>query len=343
MTTRVALVGAGRFGTLHLHAYQSLPAEIVAVCDPDHERLTVAQESFGVPAVYSTLQELFEHEPVDLVDIASDEASHAALTLQALAAGRSVFVEKPLSTSESDAEQIGAVARERGVPVIAGHVSRFGAGYQHLHNVLERGDLGRVQNLRFRRDFSRSWFAEFGRRAHPVWESGIHDIDLAIWYAGARCSQVYAVEQYTSGLHYPDTFVAVLTFTNGVVATIESAWLVPEAAPQTLDGALGLGGTIDATAELLGERGTATYRLAHDGLSVRTDTSTAHPELTLWPTVLGRVSGALVDELRYTIEVVDGSRANDVLPLDQTIESVRIAAAIQRSAQQGAPISLEAT
>lgn len=343
MTTRVALVGAGRFGTLHLHAYQSLPAEIVAVCDPDRERLTVAQESFNVPAVYSTFQELLEHEPVDLVDIVSEETSHADLTLQAIAAGRGVFVEKPLSISVDDAEQIGAVASERDIPVVVGHVSRFGAGYQHLRNVLDHNHLGRVQNLRFRRDFSRSWFADFGKRAHPVWESGIHDIDLAIWYAGARCSQVYAVEQYTSGLNYPDTFVAVLTFTNGVVATIESAWLVPEAAPQTLGGALELDGTIEATAELLGDRGTATYRLAHDGLSVRTDTSTAHPELTLWPTVLGRVSGALVDELRYAIEVIEGDRANDVLPLGQTIESVRIAAAVQQSAQQGAPVSLEAT
>lgn len=340
MTTRVALVGAGRFGNLHLHAFASLPVEVVAVCDPDPEQRAGVQQEYGIRAGYATLEELLEHEDVDLVDVVSDEASHAELVLQAVQAGRHVFVEKPLAMSVPAGEQIAAEAERAGVQVITGQISRFGAGYQHLRDVLDHGDLGRLVNLRFRRDFSRSWFPAFGRRVHPVWESGIHDIDLAIWYAGSPCVQVYAVQQDVSGLEYPDAFVAVLTFGNGTVATIESAWLVPDAAPQTIRGALELDGTIDATAELLGDRGTASYRLAHDGLSVRTDQVTAFPELTLWPTVAGRVSGALVAELGYAIEVITDRRDHDVIPVQQAIEGVRVAAAIERSADCGAPVAV---
>jgi predicted dehydrogenase len=338
---RVALAGAGRFGALHLHVFRSLPVEVVAVCDPDADRRVAVQEEFGIPAGYASLDELLEREGVDLVDVVSDESSHGELVLRAIDAGCHVLVEKPLCTDTGEAERIRARAEERGVHVVTGQISRFGAGYQHLRDVLDRGELGRPVNLRFRRDFSRSWFPAFGRRIHPVWESGVHDIDLAVWYAGAPCREVYAVERHVSGLDHPDTFVAVLTFANDVVATVESAWLVPDAAPQTVRGALELDGTIDAVAELLGDRGTATYRLAHDGLSVRTDSAVAHPELTLWPTVAGRVSGALREELGYAVEVAAGQRPNDVIPLDEAVEGVRIAAAIQHSAQRRARVSLE--
>lgn len=341
MVMKVALVGAGRFGALHLHAFRSLPVEVAAVCEPDGERRAAVQKEFGIPAGYATLDELLERESVDLVDVVSDESTHGELVLKAVEAGRHAFVEKPLSMDPAEAARIRDRARARGVQVVAGQISRFGAGYQHLRDVLDRGELGRPVNLRFRRDFSRSWFPAFGRRVHPVWESGVHDIDLAVWYAGAPCREVYAVQRRVSGLEYPDTLVAVLTFANDVVATVESAWLVPDAAPQTLRGSLELDGTIDAVTELLGDRGTAAYRLAHDGLSVRTDTALAQPELTLWPTVAGRVSGALAAELGYAVEVAAGTRGNDVVPLDEAVEGVRIAAAVQRSAESGARVVLE--
>ncbi|MHA6626639.1 Gfo/Idh/MocA family protein [Pseudonocardia sichuanensis] len=334
------MAGAGRFGALHLQVLRSLPVEVVAVCEPDAGRRAAVQEEFGIAAGYASLGDLLARERVDLVDVVSDESSHGKLVLQAIDAGCHVVVEKPLCTDVDEAERIRAGARERGVEVVTGQISRFGAGYQHLRDVLDRGELGRPVNLRFRRDFSRSWFPAFGKRIHPVWESGIHDIDLAVWYAGAPCRAVYAVQRTISGLEHPDTLVAVLTFANDVVATLESAWLVPDAAPQTLRGALELDGTIDAVTELLGDRGTAAYRLAHDGLTVRTDSAVAHPELTLWPTVAGRVSGALREELGYAVEVAAGQRHNDVIPLDEAVEGVRIAAAIQESAQRCTRVSL---
>jgi predicted dehydrogenase len=340
MVTRVALAGAGRFGTLHLRTFADLPARVVAVCDPDPGQLRRVQEEFGIPNVYPSLEELLAREDVDLVDVTSDEASHGALVLRALDAGCDVLVEKPLTLDPAEAEAIRRRARERGRSVVTGQISRFGAGYQHLHGLVTAGELGRVVNLRFRRDFSRSWFPAFGHRVHPVWESGVHDIDLAVWLAGAPCRDVYAVERHLSGLPYPDTFSAVLTFTDDTVATIESAWLVPDAAPQTLRGSLDLDGTIDATTEILGDRGTAGYRLAHDGLSVRTDRSVSHPELTLWPTVAGAVTGALRAELDYALRVARGERENDVMPLDEAVEGVRIADAITRSAATGTRVDL---
>jgi predicted dehydrogenase len=339
---RVALAGAGRFGALHLRAMTGLPVEVVALCDPDAARAAEVAARHGVPRRYPDLGELLRSEQVDLVDVVSDEASHARLVAEALRAGSHVFVEKPLALSSADAEELAALADDRGRSVVVGQISRFGAPYAHVRALLDSGERGRVVALRLRRDFSRDWFASFGDRVHPVWESGIHDIDLAVWYAGARCERVHAVAQELSGRRNPDTFSSILEFGNGVVATIESAWLVPAGAPQTLKGALELDGTIDASAEVLCERGTVKQRLVSDALAVWTGEGVAHPETTLWPTVHGRIGGALRDELAYAVEVALGTRPHDVIPLDQAVEGVRIAEAIERSARTGQTVGLTA-
>lgn len=337
---RIAVAGLGRFGTLHLRTFADMSVHVAAVCDPDPDRLHAVKEEFGVAHTYASLDELLAGETVDLVDVVTDEASHGQLVLHALDAGCHVFVEKPLTLDPEEAERILERARTARRTVLVGQISRFAAGYGNIKDALTAGELGSVVNLRFRRDFSRSWFPAFGSRVHPVWESGIHDIDLAVWFAGAPCQTVYAVARSVSGMPYPETLTAVLTFTNGVVATVESGWLIPDAAPQTLRGALELDGTIDATTEVLGAGGMARYRLAHDGLSVWTDQSVAHPEVTLWPTVGGRVGGALRDELSYTLDVVRGLRRNDLMPLQEAVEGVRIAAAVQAATAKGEAVHL---
>ena len=337
---RVALAGAGRFGALHLRALADLAVEVVALCDPDLDRAAEVAARHGVQRRYPSLDELLGAERVDLVDVVSDESSHAELVALALQAGAHVLVEKPLAMSSADAERLAAVATASGRAVVTGQISRFGAAYAHARGVLDGGELGRVVALRLRRDFSRDWFTSFGDRVHPVWESGIHDIDLAVWYAGAACTRVRAVAQDLSGHRHPDTFSAVLEFGNGVVATIESAWLVPRGAPQTLKGALELDGTIDASAELLCERGTVKLRLVNDGLAIWTDEGVVQPETALWPTVHGRVGGALRDELAYAVDVARGTRAHDVIPLEQAVEGVRIAEAVERAARTGETVEL---
>jgi predicted dehydrogenase len=337
---RVGVVGAGRFGALHLRTLADLPVEVVALCDPDAGRAAEVAGRYGVPRRHRSLDELLGSEDVELVDVVSDERSHAELVTMALEAGRHVFVEKPLALSSADADRLAALARDRGRVVVTGQISRFAAPYAHVRSVLDSGELGRVVGLRLCRDFSRDWFTSFGDRVHPVWESGIHDIDLAVWYAGARCARVRAVAQRLSGRRHPDTFTSIMEFDNGVVATVESAWLTPRGAPQTLKGALELDGTIDASADVLCERGTIKQRLISDGLAVWTDDGVIHPETTLWPTIHGRIGGALRDELAYTVEVVRGARAHDVIPLDQAVEGVRVAEAVERAAGTGETVEL---
>ena len=185
--------------------------------------------------------------------------------------------------------------------MVAGQISRFAAPYARMRQSLLAGRVGGLCALRLRRDFSRDWFLTFGDRVHPVWESCIHDIDLAVSFVRRPVQRVTAVQSEAAGDAAASVVSALLEFEGGVVATVESAWLVPGSAPRTLAGALALDGSIVAEAEVLGLEGVLRQRLVADNLVEWTNDGAFVPDLSLWPEEDGVVGGALRHEVDYAI------------------------------------------
>jgi predicted dehydrogenase len=327
--TTVVIAGVGRFGDLHARAWTEAGARIIGLVDPDAVRLAEVARLRGVADTSSSLAPLLDRVRPDVVVIASDEASHADLAVTALEAGCHVFVEKPLALSGADARRIADTAAAHDREVVAGHISRFTAAVSRMRARVDQGAIGALCALRFRRDFSRSWYLDFGDRVHPVWESCIHDIDLAIAFAGCPVRTVAAVQSAAAGNAGPSVVSAQLTFASGVIATVESAWLLPAAAPATLDdGPLSLDGTIAAEAEVLGLCGVVKQRLVSDALVEWTSSGVAVPDLGLWPEEDGVIGGALRREIAYALGVFTGTRKPDVMPLQQAVWGVEAAEAV---------------
>ncbi len=340
-TLRVGVIGVGRFGRLHLNVLRQLPGcEVAAIADIDHKVLAEVSEKFGIPRTYAVASEMIDADDLDAIDIVSDEASHGGYVLACLGAGKHVFVEKPLATSYEEARRIHDAAKHSERIVVVGNISRFSQPYVSLKRALLSGRLGTLGIIRTKRDFSKFWFEYFGKRVHTVYESGIHDVDLILWYAEGPCVRVHAVERRMSGYAYPDLFHATLTFQSGLIATMTSAWLVPKGGPQNLVETLELDGTIDADIELVGDKGTARFRMAHSGLSVWTDEGVQHPELTLWPTEHGGVGGAIRAELQHFVAQAVRAEPSLIAPLTDSVYALKIADAIVESAREDRVIEL---
>ena len=337
---RVVVAGVGRFGALHARVWHELGAEVVGLCDVDEQRAGDVASDLGVEAVSADLPSLLPRVRPDVVVVASDESTHADLAVTALEAGCHVFVEKPLALSAADAWRISAAAGAAGREVVAGQISRFAAPYARMRESLSGGRVGRLCALRLRRDFSRSWFLAFGDRVHPVWESCIHDIDLAVSFAGRPVRRVSAVATRAADGEAPSVVSALLEFEGGVIATVESAWLVPDSAPRTLAGALSLDGAIVAEAEVLGSEGILRQRLVADSLVEWTNAGAFVPDLSLWPEEDGTVGGALRQELAYAIDVFLGRRAPDRVPLQEVCWGVAAAEAVVASLTAGSPVDV---
>lgn len=337
---RIVIAGAGRFGELHLRAWRESGARVVGVTDVDAARAEAVAHRWDVPHHGTALSTTLAGGGADVVVVASDESSHSALADEAIAAGCDVFVEKPFALSTAAAERTAAAAAASGREVVVGQISRFAQPYRYLHAALQDGMLGALWATRLRRDFSRAWFADFGDRVHPVWESCIHDIDLAVYFHAEPATSVFATESRAAGAAAPSVISAIVEFASGATSTIESAWTVPQRGPQSLAGLLALDGTIDGEAQLIGSLGTARQRLIGDALTVWTDDQSLAPDLSLWPEEDGRVGGALRAEVAYAGEIFRRERANTVIPVEHAIWGVAIAEAIVASAGSGQPVSL---
>jgi predicted dehydrogenase len=337
---RVVIVGVGRYGALHARVWSEAGADLVGFVDIDVERLGLMADRFGVSHRSTDAATLLHRVAPDVVVIASDEASHVAVAHLALDARAHVLIEKPFALTSEDAHALVARADEIGLHVIAGHISRFAQPYSAMRAAVKEGRIGTLWTVRLRRDFSRSWFESFGARVHPVYESCIHDIDLAIAFAGARATRIVAMMSEAAGNAAPSVVNALVSFENGVTATIESAWSIPGAAPQTESGALELEGSIVGEAEVHGSAGVLKQRLLSDALIEWTESGVRNPDFSLWPIVQGAVGGALRAEIDYALAVVRGERANDMMPVHEAAWGIEIAEAMVQSLATGESVML---
>ncbi len=335
------IAGVGRFGDLHCRVWAEAGAQVLGVVDTDTARLAEVARIRGVTETSTQLAPLLDRLHPAVVVIASDEASHADLAVTALQAGSDVFVEKPLALSAADAWHIRNTAAAHGRQVVAGHISRFTTEMVRMRARAASGAIGTLCALRLRRDFSRAWFLSFGDRVDPVWESCVHDIDLAISFTHCPVRRVVAMRAAAAGGAAPSVVTALLEFANGVLATVESAWLLPATAPATLnDGPLALDGTISAEAEVLGLDGVLKQRLISDALVEWAGSGVQIPDLSLWPEEDGTVGGALRREVGYAVAVFTGRRTPDLMPVDEVCWGIEAAEAIIESLRTGNPVDI---
>jgi predicted dehydrogenase len=336
----VGLVGLGRFGKLHANVLGSLPGVcLAAVCDAREATVAEVAECYGVPGRFTDYERLLDETRPDAVFLVTPEPAHAEMALAAIQRGIAVFLEKPLATCYEDGQRVAAAAEQAGVLLQVGHILRFDVHHAYLKREVAAGHFGRLISLRVKRNGSRAWFPDQGDRAHPIYEASIHDIDLLLWYTGSRCMRVYAAQQSVSGLRYPDACIALLRFQDGTLATVETTWFVPDAAPaNVLTDAWH--GTIDAALELVGTEQTAHFNLLESGLLIWGQRLSQQPEAAYWPDLHGRVTGALREEVNHFVECLRTGRTSSVTSIADAVEGLRIADAIIASAESGREVQL---
>ncbi len=140
---KVGVIGAGAWGRNHVRTVAGMAeAELAAVCDLDAKvRERVARQ---FPAVLVTADVAALLEVVDAVIVASPAATHAAVAKRALEAGKPVMVEKPFALNGRDAEAVARLGKERGVPVLAGHLLVHHPAVERLRDMVQKGELGKL-------------------------------------------------------------------------------------------------------------------------------------------------------------------------------------------------------
>lgn len=331
---RVGLAGLGTFGRQHANVLAGLEGvELAAICDPRPESVAWVAERYNVPGQYADFEEMIAGERLDAVYIVSPEPTHAGMELAAFERGLAVFVEKPLAMNHEEGQRVVDAAIRAGTVFQVGFVLRFDPHHAFLQQQIVAGMFGQLVSLRAKRNITRSWFADYGHRVHPVQETLVHDIDLMLWMTRSQCSAVHAVERSFTGRANPDAVFATVEFASGAVGLLESSWFVPGRAPANVVSE-GWHGTIDGALEVVGTERSAQLSMLDSGLKVWSDELVEMPEAALWPTLYNRVGGALRESSWHFIDRVRGRNVPEVTSIEDALEGLRIADLIIAAARQ---------
>ncbi|UOY00195.1 Gfo/Idh/MocA family protein [Blastococcus sp. PRF04-17] len=169
---RVAVVGYGYWGAKHVRVLSSIPSVDVSVVDSRPERLADAAAHHPTVGLAARLDDVLDD--VHAVVIATPPHSHAAIAMQALDAGRSVLVEKPMTTSVADAEALVETAAARQVQLMVGHTFEYNPAVWKLRDIVRSGELGRILYV----NTSRLSLGRYQDDVNVIWDLAPHDLSI---------------------------------------------------------------------------------------------------------------------------------------------------------------------
>lgn len=186
---RVGLVGVGFMGMIHYLAYQQVPGvKVVAICESDPKKRagdwTSIQGNFGPRGtqmdlsgirIYDNYQEMLKDGNIDLVDICLPTEMHAKWTQQAFAAGKHVFVEKPIALTLPEADACLKAAQQAKKHYFVGQVLPFFPEFQYALQFVQSGDGGKLIAAHLRRLICKPTWRSGPQADGPVVDLHIHD------------------------------------------------------------------------------------------------------------------------------------------------------------------------
>jgi len=221
---RVAVIGAGYWGPNLVRNFSEAPgANVVAVADLSEERLAGIRKRF--PAVRTTTdhRSLFTDADIDAVCIVTPISTHRPLAEEAFAAGKHVFVEKPLSGSVTDAEAIAAAAKRAGRTLMVGHTFVYNPAVTAVRELLERRELGKVQYI----DSQRVNLGLHQFDFNVLWDLGPHDVSIVLYWLDEEPEWVQCVGGCYIQPDIEDVVFLTMGFPSGAIAHAHLSWLAP--------------------------------------------------------------------------------------------------------------------
>jgi predicted dehydrogenase len=332
------LIGAGYFAQFHVEAWKRIAsAEITAVADTTAGKAQLFAHKFGVQRAYESVEEMFEREQPDFVDIVTRPESHLWLTRSAAARGIHVICQKPMAPTWEDCLSMVEVCEASGVRLLIHENWRWQPWYREAYRLINLGILGRVFQI------SAHWRSGDGRGPEPyaaqryfremprlfVFETLVHILDTFRFLGGEMANLLCHNRRVNPVIVGEDQALILITFQSGVLGLIDANRISgPEPAPVAMNG-------------LLIEGESAMLRLSPDG--------------RLWFTVYGHSE----QEHLLDADITEGYKGNSVRATQQHLidnlrsgtpsesdgrdylKTVRAVFACYRSAESGQVVAID--
>jgi predicted dehydrogenase len=204
--------------------FNELPGTTVTrVCDQRLERLDSIKQRYPLISTHATLSDLLRDKRMTAVVVSTPADTHCEITKACLAAGKHVLVEKPLTTTVQDAEELIRLAADTGQVLMVGHTFLYNAGIRKMRELVTGEEFGKVYYLHA----TRTNLGPVRQDVNAVWDLATHDIAIFNYILDAVPTQVSAVGSRLLESGREDVAFISLAYPREVIGNVHVSWADP--------------------------------------------------------------------------------------------------------------------
>jgi predicted dehydrogenase len=221
---QIAIIGYGYWGKNLVRNFYSLPTcSVRLVADTDLSKLASLRQLYPSIAVTANIGEVFTDPAIDAVVIATPVFSHYPLAKQALLAGKHVLVEKPLTASVQEAEELIELAGKRNRLLMVDHTFLYTGAVEKIKELVQAGEIGKIQYI----DSIRINLGLFHSDVNVLWDLAPHDISICVSMLPQMPYSVQARGISHTRNHIENIAYLTLNFPSDLIAHFNCSWSSP--------------------------------------------------------------------------------------------------------------------
>ena len=220
---KVAVLGCGLWGRNIVRNFYNLEV-LDTVCDLDEENLQKVQEQYKGVKTTKNFDDILSNAEITSVCVVTPSHTHFNMVKKVLEAGKNVYVEKPISTSAHEAEELKKLAEDKGLILMVGHLLLYHPAVNRLKMLVEEGVLGDIvyaQSDRLNVNY-------FKNDRSVMWDLAPHDVSMMSYVIGKEPKQVISAVGCSSEKNeIMDITHLSIEFEGGVIGQITDSWITP--------------------------------------------------------------------------------------------------------------------
>ena len=220
MKKNIAVVGCGHWGKNLVRNFAKLGA-LVAVCDPNDELAKTYAKEYNVNNLSFTA--ILNNPAIEGVVLAVPAPLHASMAIEAMNAGKHVYVEKPLAMNRVEAEAMIVSAKENDVQLMVGHLLQYHPVFMAVRGLVESGELGSLSYIYS----NRLSFGKVRSEENVIWSFAPHDISMILSLTGKEPEVVRTESSSILQSGIADTAIVHMEFKSALKAHVSVSWLHP--------------------------------------------------------------------------------------------------------------------
>jgi predicted dehydrogenase len=220
----IAIIGCGYWGVNYIRLFEELAeSRVVTVCDPQTERLQEISRRFPGIDLSADLDIALNKDGVDAVVVCTPATAHYEVSRRCLEVGKHVLVEKPITTTVTEAEDLINLADSFDLTLMVGHTFLYNSGVRKVKDYLGQSNTDQIYYLYAQR----TNLGPIRRDVNAMWDLAPHDVSIFNYWLDSVPEWVSAVGVKALRNGHEDVGFASLGFQNGIVGHIHVSWADP--------------------------------------------------------------------------------------------------------------------